>query len=284
MAVAEWFQFLPPASHGHLLFSLCLLLFFIFGHLSPGWSRAISSWDLWHNYLCKDPFPKSGHIPRFLGLLYGCIFLEAIVQPTTPFSSDVVHPKSNLKHCASELLRLKLQFFGHQMPRADSLEKTLMLEKIKGRRRSTREWDGWITSPTQWTSVWANSWRQWRTEEPGGPQSTGSQRVRHDWATERQQRLRLRGYWMIHPGSPECCSGTGCWIPVCQYRYKMNISCPLDVLNLINQIEKQTGHSDTAWKKSEKSHRSRIPWHVCLIIPIFQAVSLPLCSSATESA
>ena len=36
------------------------------------------------------------------------------------------------------LLRLKLQYFGHLMQRADSLEKTLMLGKIEGRRR--REW------------------------------------------------------------------------------------------------------------------------------------------------
>ena len=33
------------------------------------------------------------------------------------------------------MLKLKLQYFGHQMQRANSLEKTLMLEKIKGRRR-----------------------------------------------------------------------------------------------------------------------------------------------------
>ena len=247
----------PPASHGHLLLSLCLLLFFIFGHLSPGWSRVISSWDLWHNYLCKDPFPQSGHIPRFLGLQYGHIFLEAIIQPTTPFSGDVVHSKSNLKHCASEVLSLKLQYFGHPMRRADSLEKTLMLGKIEDkRRRSGREWDGWIASPTQWTSVWTNSRRQWRTEEPGGLQSTGSRRVRRAWATERQQWRRLQGYWMIHPGSPECYSATGCWILVCHYIYKMNGSCSLDVLNLINQREKQIGHSNTTWTKLEKSHRS----------------------------
>ena len=33
------------------------------------------------------------------------------------------------------MLKLKLQYFGHQMQRTDSLEKTLMLEKIEGRRR-----------------------------------------------------------------------------------------------------------------------------------------------------
>ena len=37
------------------------------------------------------------------------------------------------------MLKLKLQYFGHLMPRTDSLEKTLMLGKIEGRRRRTTE-------------------------------------------------------------------------------------------------------------------------------------------------
>ena len=37
------------------------------------------------------------------------------------------------------MLKLKLQYFGHLMPKADSLEKTLMLGKIKGRRRRGRQ-------------------------------------------------------------------------------------------------------------------------------------------------
>ena len=42
------------------------------------------------------------------------------------------------------------------MQRADSLEKTLMLGKIEGRRRrDNKGWDGWMVSPTQWTWVWA---------------------------------------------------------------------------------------------------------------------------------
>ena len=43
------------------------------------------------------------------------------------------------------MLKLKLQYFGHLMQRADSLEKTLMLGKIEGRRRRGREADmvGW---------------------------------------------------------------------------------------------------------------------------------------------
>ena len=41
------------------------------------------------------------------------------------------------------MLKLKLQYFGHLMPRADSLEKTLMLGKIEGRRRRGRQRMGW---------------------------------------------------------------------------------------------------------------------------------------------
>ena len=45
------------------------------------------------------------------------------------------------------MLKLKLQYFGHQMQRADSLEKTLMLRKIEGRRRG-RQRMGWLDGIT----------------------------------------------------------------------------------------------------------------------------------------
>ena len=48
------------------------------------------------------------------------------------------------------MLKLKLQYFDHLMQRADSLEKTLMLGKMEGRRkRDDRGGDGWVASPTQ---------------------------------------------------------------------------------------------------------------------------------------
>ena len=47
------------------------------------------------------------------------------------------------------MLKLKLQYFGHLMQRADSFEKTLMLGKTEGWRRDDRGWDGWMASPTQ---------------------------------------------------------------------------------------------------------------------------------------
>ena len=50
------------------------------------------------------------------------------------------------------MLKLKLQYFGPLMQRTDSLEKTLMLGKIEGRRRRGRQrMRCWMASPTQWT-------------------------------------------------------------------------------------------------------------------------------------
>ena len=57
--------------------------------------------------------------------------------------------------------KLKLQYFGHLMQRADSFEKTLMLGKIEGRRRRGRQTMRRLdASPTQWTWVWVGSGRR----------------------------------------------------------------------------------------------------------------------------
>ena len=50
------------------------------------------------------------------------------------------------------MLKLKLQYFGHLMQRADSLEKTLTLRKIEGKKEGdNRGQDGWMASLTRWT-------------------------------------------------------------------------------------------------------------------------------------
>ena len=94
-----------------------------------------------------------------------------------------ISPKYSLKGL---MLKLKLQYFGHLMWRTDSLEKTLMLGKIEGKRwrgLQTRRWlDG--ASPTQRTWVWVCSESWWWTGKPGLLQSMRSKRAGHDWATE----------------------------------------------------------------------------------------------------
>ena len=83
-----------------------------------------------------------------------------------------------------EGLMLQLQYFVHLMQRTDSLEKTLMLGKIEGRRRGWQRTRWWMASPTQWTWVWASSRSWWWAGKPGVLQSAESQRIGHNWTTE----------------------------------------------------------------------------------------------------
>ena len=95
--------------------------------------------------------------------------------------------KESSPGCSLEglMLKLKLQYFGHLTWRTDSLEKTLMLGGIGGRRKRGRQrWDGWMASPTQCTWVWVNSGSWWWTGRPGVLRFMGSQRVGYDWVTE----------------------------------------------------------------------------------------------------
>ena len=99
-----------------------------------------------------------------------------------------VHPNGNRPEYSLEalMLKLKLQYSGHLMWRADSLEKTFWCwERLKAAGEGDdRGWDGWMASPTRWTWVWANSRSWWWTRRPGMLRFMGSQRVGHDWATE----------------------------------------------------------------------------------------------------
>ena len=65
------------------------------------------------------------------------------------------------------MLKLELQYFGHLMPIIDSLEKTLMLRGIGGRRRGQQRmrWLDGLTS--RWSWVWVNSRHWWWTGRPG---------------------------------------------------------------------------------------------------------------------
>ena len=70
-------------------------------------------------------------------------------------------------------------------PDAKNLKRPWGWERLKaGGEGDDRGWDGWMASLTQWAWVWVNSgsW-QW-TGRPGVLQSMGSQRVRHNWATD----------------------------------------------------------------------------------------------------
>ena len=79
---------------------------------------------------------------------------KTLVSPLDTKEIKTVNPKGiNPEYSLEGLkLKLKLQYFGHLMRRADPWEKTLMLGKIEGRRRrGSRGQGGWMVSLTQWT-------------------------------------------------------------------------------------------------------------------------------------
>ena len=79
------------------------------------------------------------------------------------------------------MLKLKLQYFGHLMRRADSLKNTLMLGKIKGSGRRGRQRMRWLDDITDSKGMSLNKLQEIvDRRKPGVLQSMGSQRVRHD--------------------------------------------------------------------------------------------------------
>ena len=82
----------------------------------------------------------------------------------------------------------KLQYFGHLMRRTDSLEKTLMLGEIEGRRRRGRQKVKWLDGiPDSMDMSLSKLWDMVKDRKPGLLQSMRSQRVGNRLLTELQQ-------------------------------------------------------------------------------------------------
>ena len=86
------------------------------------------------------------------------------------------------------MLKLKLQYFGHLMQRADLSEKTLMLEKIEGRRRG-QGWDGWMASPTWWNEL---------EQAPGVGDGQGSLACCSPWGCKESDRTEWLNWTDVH--------------------------------------------------------------------------------------
>ena len=95
-------------------------------------------------------------------------------------------------------MKLKLQYLGHLMGRANSLEKTLVLGRIEGRRR--RGWQmRWLDGIIDSMAINLSKLLEMvKDRKPGMLQSTGSQRVGQDWGAEQEQHLLWSPFKLIN--------------------------------------------------------------------------------------
>ena len=136
-------------------------------------------------YGCENWTIKKAECRRIDAFELWCWRRLLRVPWTAGWSNESILKEISPEYSLEELmLKLKLQYLGHLMWRADSLGKTLMLGKAGGEGYD-RGWDGWMASPTQWVWVWVDSRSWWCTGRPGMLRFMGLQkRVGHDWATE----------------------------------------------------------------------------------------------------
>ena len=99
---------------------------------------------------------------------------------------------------------------------------------------NNRGWDGWMASPAKRTRVWANSWRQWRTEKPALLQSMEWQ-SQHHLAAEQQQNS---GYNSLCCKKRPCCSS---------------------ILHMCVCVS-HSGMSNSLWLRVQKPARLLCPW------------------------
>ena len=81
------------------------------------------------------------------------------------------------------MLKLKLQYFGHMMKRANSLEKIPRLGKSEGKRRKGQQRMKWLDGIADSMDMSLNKLQEIVKEKSGVLQSTGSQRIGHNLAT-----------------------------------------------------------------------------------------------------
>ena len=122
------------------------------------------------------------HVQQIFSQYYnGCFFLYIYNCCLCPFNVECIcRAKWQFSHLEG-LMRTQVKAILNSCP--THWKRPWCWERLRAGGEGGDRGNGWMVSQTQWTWGWANSRRQWRTGKPGVLQSTGSQRVGHNWVT-----------------------------------------------------------------------------------------------------